>query len=41
MNGTEMFPDGNSGIARLIVKTLIPESIAGSSIPWKMFAVTT
>jgi spermidine dehydrogenase len=27
---TEMFPDGNSGIARLIVKTLIPESIAGS-----------
>jgi len=28
--GTEMFPDGNSGIARLIVKTLIPESIAGS-----------
>jgi spermidine dehydrogenase len=29
--GTEMFPDGNSGIARLIAKTLIPESIAGSS----------
>jgi spermidine dehydrogenase len=29
-DGTEMFPDGNSGIARLIVKTLIPESIAGS-----------
>jgi len=29
--GTEMFPDGNSGIARLITKTLIPESIAGSS----------
>jgi spermidine dehydrogenase len=28
--GTQMFPDGNSGIARLIVKTLIPESIAGS-----------
>ncbi len=28
--GTEMFPDGNSGIARLIAKTLIPESIAGS-----------
>jgi len=28
-NGTEMFPDGNSGIARLMVKTLIPESIAG------------
>jgi spermidine dehydrogenase len=28
--GTEMFPDGNSGIARLIVKTLIPDSIAGS-----------
>jgi spermidine dehydrogenase len=28
--GTEMFPDGNSGIARLIVKTLIPEAIAGS-----------
>ena len=29
-DGTEMFPDGNSGIARLITKTLIPESIAGS-----------
>lgn len=28
-DGTQMFPDGNSGIARLIVKTLIPESIAG------------
>ncbi|MGA8216257.1 MAG: NAD(P)/FAD-dependent oxidoreductase, partial [Candidatus Sulfotelmatobacter sp.] len=28
--GTQMFPDGNSGIARLITKTLIPESIAGS-----------
>ena len=28
-DGTEMFPDGNSGIARLIVKTLIPESIPG------------
>jgi spermidine dehydrogenase len=27
--GQQMFPDGNSGIARLIVKTLIPESIAG------------
>ena len=27
--GTEMFPDGNSGIARLIVKTLIPEAIGG------------
>ena len=27
---TQMFPDGNSGIARLIVKTLIPESIAGA-----------
>ena len=25
----QMFPDGNSGIARLIVKTLIPEAIAG------------
>ena len=24
-----MFPDGNSGIARLIMKTLIPESIGG------------
>jgi len=24
-----MFPDGNSGIARLIVKTMIPDSIAG------------
>lgn len=29
-DGTQMFPDGNSGIARLIVKTLIPESIAGA-----------
>ncbi len=29
-DGTEMFPDGNSGIARLIAKTLIPESISGS-----------
>jgi spermidine dehydrogenase len=29
-DGTEMFPDGNSGIARLIAKTMIPESIAGS-----------
>jgi spermidine dehydrogenase len=27
--GQQMFPDGNSGIARLIVKTLIPEAIAG------------
>jgi spermidine dehydrogenase len=27
--GTQMFPDGNGGIARLIAKTLIPESIAG------------
>jgi len=27
--GQQMFPDGNSGIARLIVKTLIPDSIAG------------
>lgn len=25
----QMFPDGNSGIARLIVKTMLPESIAG------------
>jgi spermidine dehydrogenase len=30
-DGTQMFPDGNSGIARLIVKTLIPEAIGGSS----------
>ena len=28
-DGTQMFPDGNSGIARLIVKTMIPESISG------------
>src|ERR1700733_6402992 len=28
--GTKMFPDGNGGIARLITKTLIPESIAGN-----------
>ncbi|HUC30126.1 MAG TPA: FAD/NAD(P)-binding protein [Candidatus Acidoferrum sp.] len=27
--GQQMFPDGNGGLARLIVKTLIPESIAG------------
>lgn len=27
--GNQMFPDGNSGIARLIVKTLIPDSIHG------------
>src|SRR5207248_7463411 len=27
--GQQMFPDGNGGIARLIVKTLIPEAIAG------------
>ena len=25
----QMFPDGNSGIARLIVKTLVPDSIGG------------
>jgi spermidine dehydrogenase len=25
----QMFPDGNSGLARLIVKTMIPDSIAG------------
>lgn len=28
--GQQMFPGGNGGIARLITKTLIPESIAGS-----------
>ena len=27
--GQQMFPDGNGGLARLITKTLIPESIAG------------
>jgi spermidine dehydrogenase len=27
--GVQMFPGGNSGIARLIVKTLIPESVPG------------
>jgi spermidine dehydrogenase len=27
--GTQMFPDGNGGLARLITKTLIPESITG------------
>ena len=27
--GAQMFPDGNSGFARLITKTLIPEAIAG------------
>jgi len=30
-DGTQMFPDGNSGIARLMVKTLIPEAIAGGN----------
>ncbi len=30
---TQMFPDGNSTIARLIAKTLIPEAIAGESSP--------
>jgi spermidine dehydrogenase len=29
--GVQMFPGGNSGIARLIVKTLIPEAIAGDA----------
>jgi spermidine dehydrogenase len=29
-DGEQMFPDGNSGIARLMAKTLIPESIAGA-----------
>jgi spermidine dehydrogenase len=29
--GTQMFPDGNGGIARLITKTLIPESISGNN----------
>jgi spermidine dehydrogenase len=29
-DGDQMFPGGNAGIARLMVKTLIPESIAGS-----------
>lgn len=28
-SGQQMFPDGNGGIARLITKTLIPDSIAG------------
>jgi spermidine dehydrogenase len=27
--GQQMFPDGNGGLARLITKTLIPDSIAG------------
>jgi spermidine dehydrogenase len=31
--GVQMFPDGNSGIARLIVKTLIPEAIGGERSP--------
>ena len=30
--GTQMFPDGNGGLARLITKTLIPESFAGRSL---------
>jgi spermidine dehydrogenase len=30
-DGEQMFPDGNSGIARLITKTLLPDSIAGSN----------
>jgi len=28
--GDQMFPDGNSGFARLMVKTLIPDAIAGA-----------
>ena len=28
-SGAQMFPDGNSGFARLIVKTLLPQAIAG------------
>lgn len=32
-DGTQMFPDGNAGIARLITKTLIPESISGDLSP--------
>ncbi|HEV7990373.1 MAG TPA: NAD(P)-binding protein [Gemmatimonadaceae bacterium] len=28
--GDQMFPDGNAGFARLMVKTLIPEAITGS-----------
>jgi spermidine dehydrogenase len=28
-NGAQMFPDGNSGFARLITKTLMPDAIAG------------
>ena len=28
-NENQMFPDGNSGIARLIVKTMIPDAIGG------------
>ena len=27
--GVQMFPDGNSGIARLMLKTLVPEAIGG------------
>jgi spermidine dehydrogenase len=30
-SGQQMFPGGNGGIARLIVKTLIPEAIAGDA----------
>ena len=29
--GAQMFPDGNSGFARLITKTLIPDAIAGDN----------
>jgi spermidine dehydrogenase len=29
-DGDQMFPGGNAGIARMMVKTLVPESIAGS-----------
>ena len=38
--GTQMFPDGNGGIARLIAKTLIPESIAGDQLARKTYAGT-
>lgn len=30
-DATQMFPDGNASIARLIVKTLLPEAIAGNA----------
>ena len=36
--GDQMFPRGNGDIARLMMKTLIPESISGAGERWREFA---